>query len=115
MEQRTEPEVSPYRTFTRAEWAAMREDTPMTLTPSEVSVLRSMHDRLDMEEVEEIYLPLSRLLSLYVTATQRLFHAQQDFLRTEIGPVALATHRAIKRALDPAGLFNPGSMFSPAD
>ena len=36
MEQRTEPEVSPYRTFTRAEWAAMREDTPMTLTPAEV-------------------------------------------------------------------------------
>jgi type I pantothenate kinase len=83
MEQRTEPEVSPYRTFTRAEWAAMREDTPMTLTPAEVSVLRSMHDRLDMAEVEDIYLPLSRLLALYVTATQRLFRAQQNFLRTE--------------------------------
>jgi type I pantothenate kinase len=83
MEQRTEPETSPYRTFTRAEWASMREDTPMTLTPAEVSVLRSMHDRLDMAEVEEIYLPLSRLLSLYVTATQRLFRAQQNFLRTE--------------------------------
>lgn len=83
MEQRTEPETSPYRTFTRAEWAAMREDTPMTLTPAEVSVLRSMHDRLDMAEVEEIYLPLSRLLALYVTATQRLFRAQQNFLRTE--------------------------------
>jgi type I pantothenate kinase len=83
MEQRTESEVSPYRTFTRAEWAAMREDTPMTLTPAEVSVLRSMHDRLDIPEVEEIYLPLSRLLSLYVTATQRLFRAQQNFLRTE--------------------------------
>ncbi len=83
MEQRTEPEVSPYRTFTRAEWASMREDTPMTLTPAEVSVLRSMHDRLDMAEVEEIYLPLSRLLALYVTATQRLFRAQQNFLRTE--------------------------------
>ena len=83
MEQRTEPQVSPYRTFTRAEWAARREDTPMTLTPAEVSVLRSMHDRLDMAEVEEIYLPLSRLLSLYVAATQRLFRAQQKFLGTE--------------------------------
>ncbi len=83
MEQRTEPELSPYRTFTRAEWAAMREDTPMTLTPAEVAVLRSMHDRLDMAEVEEIYLPLSRLLSLYVAATQRLFRAQQNFLGTE--------------------------------
>lgn len=83
MEQHTEPEVSPYRIFTRAEWAAMREDTPMTLQPSEVAMLRSMHDRLDMAEVEEIYLPLSRLLSLYVNATQRLFRAQQNFLRTE--------------------------------
>jgi len=83
MEQRTEDVLSPYRVFTRANWARLREDMPMTLTPDEVTRLRSLHDRLDMREVEEIYLPLSRLLSLYVTATQRLFRAQQNFLRTE--------------------------------
>jgi type I pantothenate kinase len=83
MEQRTEDEVSPYQVFTRAKWAQLREDTPMTLTPEEVTRLRSLHDRLDMREVEEIYLPLSRLLSLYVAATQRLFRAQQKFLGTE--------------------------------
>jgi type I pantothenate kinase len=83
MEQRTEPEVSPYRVFSRAEWAALRADTPMTLEREEIARLRSMHDRLDISEVEEIYLPLSRLLSLYVAATQRLFHAQQGFLGTE--------------------------------
>jgi type I pantothenate kinase len=83
MEQRTEDELSPYRVFTRAKWAQLREDTPMTLTPDEVTRLRSLHDRLDMQEVEEIYLPLSRLLSLYVAATQRLFRAQQKFLGTE--------------------------------
>ena len=44
--------------------------------------MRSLHDRLDMKEVEEIYLPLSRLLSLYVAATQRLFIVQQHFLGT---------------------------------
>jgi type I pantothenate kinase len=55
----------------------------MTLTPDEVTQLRSLHDRLDMEEVEEIYLPLSRLLSLYVAATQRLHKAQQRFLGSE--------------------------------
>jgi type I pantothenate kinase len=82
MEQRTEDELSPYRVFTRAKWAQLREDTPMTLTPDEVTRLRSLHDRLDMQEVEEIYLPLSRLLSLYVAATQRLFRAQQKFLGT---------------------------------
>jgi type I pantothenate kinase len=83
MEQRTEDRLSPYHVFSRAEWAALRADTPMTLTPDEVVRLRSLHDRLDMAEIEEIYLPLSRLLSLYVAATQRLFLAQQRFLSTE--------------------------------
>jgi type I pantothenate kinase len=83
MEQRTESELSPYRMFSRAEWADRREDTPMTLTPEEVMRVRSLHDRLDISEVEEIYLPISRLLSMYVAATQRLFRAQQDFLGTE--------------------------------
>jgi len=82
MDQRTENSISPYLTLTRAEWAALREDTPMTLTGDEVTRLRSLHDRLDMKEVEEIYLPLSRLLSLYVAATQRLFIVQQHFLGT---------------------------------
>ena len=84
MEQRTPDDgLSPYRVFSRADWASLREDTPMTLTREEVTRLRSLHDRLDMKEVEDIYLPLSRLLSLYVAATQRLFRAQQNFLGTE--------------------------------
>ena len=83
MEQRTEETLSPYRTFSRAEWAALREDTPMTLTSEEVTRLRSLHDRLDIKEVEDVYLSLSRLLSLYVEATQRLFRVQQRFLGTE--------------------------------
>jgi type I pantothenate kinase len=83
MEQRVEDLISPYRTFSRAEWASLRDDTPMTLTSEEVTRLRSLHDRLDITEVEEVYLPLSRLLSLYVNATQRLFRAQERFLGTE--------------------------------
>jgi type I pantothenate kinase len=83
MEQRTQEVLSPFRVFSREQWAALREDTPMTLSPEEVARLRSLHDRLDIEEVEEIYLPLSRLLSMYVEATQRLFRAQQSFLVTE--------------------------------
>ena len=83
MDQRTDDNLSPYRIFSRAEWAAKRHDTPMTLTSDEVTRLRSLHDRLDMTEVEDIYLPLSRLLSFYVAATQRLFRAQQNFLGTE--------------------------------
>ncbi len=74
---------SPYRTFSRAEWAALRDHTPMTLATDEIARLRSLNDRLDLQEVEEIYLPLSRLLSLYVAATQSLFRAQREFLGTE--------------------------------
>ncbi len=82
-EQQAGDGLSPYRAYTRAAWAALREDMPMTLTPDEVARLRSLHDRLDIKEVEDIYLPLSRLLSLYVAATQRLHRAQQRFLGSE--------------------------------
>jgi len=83
MEQRVDDGLSPYRIFSRAEWAARREDTPMTLTPAEIADLKAFNDHLSMREVEDIYLPLSRLLSLYVAATQRLFGAMKRFLGTE--------------------------------
>jgi len=54
MDERTGDGLSPFRIFPRAVWAALREDTPMTLTRSEIAELRSLHDRLDIEEVEEI-------------------------------------------------------------
>ena len=54
MEQRVEDGISPYLTFSRAEWAALRNETPMTLTPDEVTRVRSLADRLDMTEGEEI-------------------------------------------------------------
>jgi len=73
-------QYNPYRIFSRAEWAKLRHDMPMTLGANEIAALRSMHDRLDLMEVEEIYLPLSRLLSLYVASMQRLFVAQRQFL-----------------------------------
>jgi type I pantothenate kinase len=83
MDQFTDNNLSPYHVFPRAAWARLRDDMPMTLTPDEVTRVRSLHTRLDMAEVEEIYLPLSRLLSFYVSATQRLFRAQRSFLGIE--------------------------------
>jgi type I pantothenate kinase len=76
-------QYNPYRVFTREEWAKLREDTPMTLGADEIARVRSMHDRLDITEVEEIYLPLSRLLSIHVAAMQRLYYAQRRFLGIE--------------------------------
>jgi type I pantothenate kinase len=76
----TDQQYNPYRIYTREQWARLRDDTPMTLEPGEFERLRSLHDRLDMQEVEDIYLPLSRLLSIYVDAAARLFQAQRQFL-----------------------------------
>ena len=76
-------QYNPYRVFSREQWARLREDTPMTLEAGEIAALRSMHDRLDLKEVEEIYLPLSRLLSIYVDSMQRLYLAQRRFLRIQ--------------------------------
>ena len=73
-------EVSPFRRFSRDEWAALRADTPMTLTQADLDELRGLNDRIDLAEVETIYLPLSRLLNLYVAATQGLFRATNNFL-----------------------------------
>ena len=75
--------VSPYRTFRREEWARLRADTPLTLTADDVLKLQSLNDPISLEEVIAIYLPLSRLLSLYVAATQGLFKATQRFLLAE--------------------------------
>jgi type I pantothenate kinase len=76
-------DLSPYRIFSREEWARLRADTPLTLTADEVARLQSLNDPISLEEVIAIYLPLSRLLSLYVAATQGLFKATQRFLLAE--------------------------------
>ena len=72
--------LSPYRDFTREEWASLRADTPLTLTAEDLRRLQSMNDPISVEDVVAIYLPLSRLLALYVAATQDLFRATQGFL-----------------------------------
>ena len=82
MDQSRRSDLSPYRTFRREEWAALRAGEPMLLREDEVAALQSLNDRLSMEEVETIYLPLSRLLSMYVAATQQLFKATRRFLGT---------------------------------
>ena len=71
---------SPYRTFTRDEWARLRADTPMTLKPEELEELSGVIEELSVEEVVEIYLPLSRLLNLYVAASQKLHSVSSQFL-----------------------------------
>ena len=72
--------LSPYATFSRKEWAALRADTPMTLDAADLARLSSLNDPIDLTEVEQIYLPIARLLAFYVAARQQLFRATQRFL-----------------------------------
>ena len=80
-------ELSPYHRFSRSDWALLRADTPLTLTIDDLARLQSMNDPISVEEVVAIYLPLSRLLALYVAATQGLFKATQRFLGADAGKV----------------------------
>ncbi len=77
--------LSPYHRFSREEWAKLRADTPLTLNLEDLRRLQSLHEPISLEEVIAIYLPLSRLLALYVAATQGLFKATQRFLGAEDG------------------------------
>ncbi|MFB1483704.1 type I pantothenate kinase [Corallococcus sp. RDP092CA] len=72
--------ASMYVDLDRAAWRELRAATPLTLTADEVEKLRGLGDRLDLQEVEDVYLPLSRLLHLQVASAQSLWAAQQAFL-----------------------------------
>jgi type I pantothenate kinase len=69
-----------YRVFEREEWARLRESTPLTLAAQDLASLRGLNDRLDLDEVTDVYLPLSRLLNLRVAATQELVRSTDTFL-----------------------------------
>jgi type I pantothenate kinase len=74
--------VSPqlYREIDRAEWSRLAAGVAQPLTETEVVQIRGLGDRLDLTEIREVYLPLSRLLSLYAHATKRLGAATSEFL-----------------------------------
>ena len=79
-------EDSPWVELERAAWAALAPSTETKLTPDEITRLRGLGDALDMREIEQVYLPLSRLLSLYVAANSRLHREQEEFLHRVTPP-----------------------------
>ena len=79
-------ESSPYIELDRAAWAALASDIENPLTPAEIKRLRGLGDALDIEEVQEVYLPLSRLLSLYVESAGILHRQQEEFLHRRVPP-----------------------------
>ncbi len=77
---------SPYVELGRADWARLRRTHPMSLTPEDLARLKGVGEPLDLAEVEEVYLPLSRLLTFYVEATGHLHRVTSDFLEESVAP-----------------------------
>src|SRR5262245_1501603 len=80
-----ERSVSPYVELDRDGWAKLRETTPLPLTQAELERLSGLGEPVDLTEVTDVYLPLSRLLNLYVAATHELHAATSTFLGEPIG------------------------------
>jgi type I pantothenate kinase len=75
-----------YLDFDRADWASLRGRTPLTLTEDEIEKLSGISVNLDIDMVEETFLPLSRLLNLYVQGSQLLSSVTDTFLGTQPRP-----------------------------
>ncbi|MCP2030045.1 type I pantothenate kinase [Okibacterium sp. HSC-33S16] len=73
-------QITPFVEIDRSEWSRLAPTTQSPLTDAEIVQLRGLGDRLDMTEVAEVYLPISRLLSLYVAAAKRLHDSTMSFL-----------------------------------
>lgn len=71
---------TPYVELDRRDWARLRENHPLVLDAADVARLTGLSDQVDLAEVEEVYLPLSRLLTFYVSAVTRLHRITSTFL-----------------------------------
>ncbi|GAB3345828.1 type I pantothenate kinase [Modestobacter lapidis] len=87
----TRAQVSPFAAFDRASWRALAAGSTLPLDAADLRELASLGDRIDLDEVATVYLPLARLLDLHVSASRRLWSAQTEFLgaRTDKVPFVI--------------------------
>lgn len=74
---------SPYISFSREEWKKLRDSTPLTLSQADLERIKGINEKISMAEVEDIFLPISRLLNLYYRGSRELYEARRTFLGTE--------------------------------
>ena len=76
--------TGPYLMFDRNKWAELRKSEPMTLSEIEIEQLKGINDELSIDEVRDIYLPLSRLLNYYVNSTKSRQAVMMNFLNEKL-------------------------------
>ena len=94
-------QISPFVELDRRDWAALAPRTAVTLSQTELVELRGLGDELDLREVEEVYLPLSRLINLYAENAQKLHEATDTFLGARYRRIA--RRRGKKKAIVAVG------------
>ena len=79
-------QATPFLELDRAAWAALAPTTAHPLSEDEVVRLRGLGDALDLREVADVYVPLSRLLNLYAVGARALHRSTRDFLQQDDPP-----------------------------
>lgn len=76
--------LSPYIQFTRDQWKALRNSTPLSLTEEDLEKIKGINENINLSEVEDVYLPLSRLLNLYHRGSSFLYESRKEFLGSAV-------------------------------
>ena len=81
----TGTEYSAYVVFGRDEWAGLRASTPLTLSESDLASMRGVMEQVSLDDVVQVYLPLSRLLNLHFRSARALSGVKDEFLGRLVG------------------------------
>lgn len=78
---------SPYIEFNRKEWAELKEhQTTLPLTEAELEQLKGLNEEVSIQEVEDIYLPLTHFIDLYARVSRELNQLTASFMKKKLSP-----------------------------
>ncbi len=87
LQNQTALDLSPYQSFSPADWSRFRREMPIVLNQQDIEMLQGLNDRLSMDEVDNVYMPLARLVMMYKEAYLELHRSTQSFLQLERKPM----------------------------
>ena len=73
-------DLSPYVELERAAWAELARGARQPMTEAELEKLRGLGEELDLDEVQQVYVPLTQLIALRIRLAETLHRATERFL-----------------------------------